>query len=541
MEAIMSTINLIAALAPILLVLILLVMLRMPATFAMPISLVLSALSAAFFWQVPTIQILASLLEGWVIGLSILLIIFGAILLLNTLKISGALTVIKTGFTNISPDHRVQMIIIAWLFASFLEGASGFGTPAAIGAPLLVALGFSPLAAVVVALIGDSAAVSFGAVGTPILIGLGQGLSTSTYAQLQQITVIASSIDLLCASLIPFFMVLVLTRFFGEKRSWREGIAAWRFALFSGFAFTLPAFLVAYFLGPEFPSIVGALLGLVVVIMTAKRGWLLPEKAWRLPENSDAGIQTPPDDHHANTSLIKAWMPYLIASSMLVLTRLDALPLKDFLRSSKLTFTELLGTSISTSIAPLYSPGFIFVLVAVVFCFVYKLSLFKITTVWRETAGRLGPTIVALAGSVPLVRIFLNSGVNHAGLSSMPTELAELASASLSSYWPLVAPFIGMLGSFIAGSSTFSNMMFASLQQDAALSSQLPANIILAQQLLGSNAGNMICVTNVVAAASVVKISGKEGDIVRLTIGPAVLYCSLVGLVGLLYIANFPG
>lgn len=126
-----------------------------------------------------------------------------------------------------------------------------------------------------------------------------------------------------------------------------------------------------------------------------------------------------------------------------------------------------------------------------------------------------------------------------AGLSSMPTELAELAAASLSSYWTLVAPFIGMSGSFIAGSSTFSNMMFASLQQDAALMSHLPVNIILAQQLLGSNAGNMICVTNVVAAASVVKIAGKEGDIIRLTIGPALLYCSLVGVSGFLYIATF--
>lgn len=535
----MSALHLLASLAPILLVLSLLVVMRMPATIAMPISLVLSALSAILFWQVPTTQILASILEGWVIGLSIMLIIFGAILLLNTLKTSGALSVIKTGFTTISPDHRVQMIIIAWLFGSFLEGASGFGTPAAIGAPLLVALGFSPLAAVVVALIGDSAAVSFGAVGTPILVGLGQGLSNSTYAQLQQITVIASSIDLLCASLIPLFMVLILTRFFGERRSWLEGFAISRFALFSGFAFTLPAFLVAYFLGPEFPSIIGALVGLVIVITTAKRGWLLPDIVWRLPIDPEIDIQAQVKDQLVSMSMMKAWMPYLIASGLLVVTRLEVLPFKHLLQSAKFTFIELLGTPISTHLAPLYSPGFVFMAVAMAFCFIYKLPLGKTLTVWKETVWRLGPSVVALGASVPMVRIFLNSGVNDAGLSSMPTELAELAAASLSSYWTLVAPFIGMSGSFIAGSSTFSNMMFASLQQDAALMSHLPVNIILAQQLLGSNAGNMICVTNVVAAASVVKIAGKEGDIIRLTIGPALLYCSLVGVSGFLYIATF--
>lgn len=535
----MSTIQLLTSLAPIILVLVFLVIMRMPATLAMPISLLLTGMSAIFFWQVPANQIMASIVEGWVIGFSILLIIFGAILLLNTLKKSGALSVIKTGFTNISPDHRVQMIIIAWLFGSFLEGASGFGTPAAIGAPLLVALGFSPLAAVVVALIGDSAAVSFGAVGTPILVGLGQGLPMSTYAQLQQITVIASSIDLLCASLIPLFMVLIITRFFGERRSWLEGFSIWRFALFSGFSFTLPAFLVAYFLGPEFPSMIGSLVGLAIVITAAKRGYLLPDNVWRLSTDLAIDRQAPGKDQLISMSLIKAWMPYLIASGLLVVTRLEILPFKQLLQTAKFTFIELFGTPISTNLAPLYSPGFVFMLAAIAFSAIYKLSLYNTLSIWKETVWRLGPTVIALGASVPMVRIFLNSGINDAGLSSMPNELAELAATSLSSYWPLFAPFIGMLGSFIAGSSTFSNMMFASLQQDAALVSHLPVNIILAQQLLGSNAGNMICVTNVVAAASVVKITGKEGDIIRLTVGPALLYCGLVGVFGFLYITIF--
>ena len=135
------------ALMPVLAVLLFLVILRMPATRAMPLALMITASMAWFVWRVPGKHIAASVIEGWVISSGIILIVFGAIVLLRTLQASGAINVIRAGFTRVSPDRRVQAIIIAWLFGSFLEGASGFGTPAAIVAPLLVALGFPPLAA----------------------------------------------------------------------------------------------------------------------------------------------------------------------------------------------------------------------------------------------------------------------------------------------------------------------------------------------------------------------------------------------------------
>ncbi len=132
-----------------------------------------------------------------------------------------------------------------------------------------------------------------------------------------------------------------------------------------------------------------------------------------------------------------------------------------------------------------------------------------------------------------MVRIFLNSDVNTSGLAAMPTELAHLAVAHLASVWPLMAPMIGALGSFVAGSSTFSNMMFAGLQQEAALVADHSPRLILALQVLGSNAGNMICVMNVVAAAAVVNLAGKEGQIIRLTLGPMLFYAIGAGVVGL--------
>lgn len=541
----MTSIQFLTTLVPAASVLMLLVIMRLPATSAMPLSLIATAVAAAWVWRVPGLQLAASVVEGWIIALTILVIVFGAILLLNTLRATGALAVISAGFSSVSPDHRAQLIIVAWLFAAFLEGASGFGTPMAIGAPLLVALGFPPMAAVVMVLIGDSAPVSFGAVGTPVVVGLGQGVAGIGADQLQEVAVLAMTMDLVIASLLPLLMVSLLTRLFGANKSWREGLAFWRFALFSGFAFTLPAWAVARWLGPEFPSILGALMGLILVVTAAKRSWWMPSQLWRLPTTAAGEAMTAPSEaspltsqYQARMSLLRAWSPYVAVALLLILTRVDFLPFKAWLQSIAMEFTGLLGTDISTRIAPLYLPGTLFVLIAVVFGFIFRLPAAGHGAVWSESIRRLLPTAIALGTSVPMVRIFLNSGENTAGLASMPKELGELAAQAFAEHWPLVAPFLGALGSFIAGSSTFSNMMFASLQQQAAVLGDVPVNLVLALQMLGANAGNMISVLNVVAAVSVVKLAGREGEVIRLTLVPALLYCVFAGAIGWLIQAS---
>ena len=146
----------------------------------MPIAYFVTVLIAFLVWNTPGAQIVAASIHGLVTAANLLFIGFGAILLLNTLKACGDIHAIRQGFIDISPDRRVQAIIIAWLFGSFIEGAAGFGAPAAIAAPLLVAIGFPAMAAVVVALIIQSTPVSFGAVGTPILVGVNTGLSGQT-------------------------------------------------------------------------------------------------------------------------------------------------------------------------------------------------------------------------------------------------------------------------------------------------------------------------------------------------------------------------
>jgi lactate permease len=182
-------------------------------------------------------------------------------------------------------------------------------------------------------------------------------------------------------------------------------------------------------------------------------------------------------------------------------------------------------------------PGSLFALTALLALLIQRGSLQHLRLALHQSSSMLWPSLVARCAAVPMVRIFLQSGVNNAGLDAMPMALAELAATRLSDIWLLVAPLVGALGSFIAGSATFSNLMFASFQQAMAEDAGLSNQLVLALQMLGANAGNMICVVNVVAAASVVGLNGREGEIIRYTLLPMVYYCLAASLVAWLFFA----
>ena len=191
------------AVTPILLAAVLLVGCRVPAKWAMPLVYVTAVLIAILPWHVPWQRVVASTMQGLVITFDLLLIIFSAILLLKTLEQSGAVSAIWKSFHKISQDRRIQIVIIAWLFGSFIEGASGFGTPAAIAAPLLVALGFPAACAVMIGMMIQSTAVTFGAVGTPILVGVQGGVSGADQSFIQAVTVRAAILHAITGTLIP--------------------------------------------------------------------------------------------------------------------------------------------------------------------------------------------------------------------------------------------------------------------------------------------------------------------------------------------------
>lgn len=541
---------------PILLAGLLLVGFRWPAKKAMPIVFLVSIIIAFFAWGMPLNRILASTLQGLGFTVSILWIIFGAILLLNTLKHSGALKVIRAGFTNISSDRRVQVIIIAWLFGSFIEGASGFGTPAAIAAPLLVGLGFPALGAVVIGMMIQATPVSFGAVGTPLVIGVTTGLKTtelsgqleaagSNWEQfLQLITSDVAIIHAIIGTFMPLFMCMILTRFFGKNKSWTEGLSIAPFAIFAGLSFTIPYALTGVFLGPEFPAIIGALVGMIIVVPAAKAKFLLPKDSWDFesaenwPSTWMGDLEVKLEnftDKTSKLSLAKAWIPYVLVAVFLVLSRIPSLGINTVLKYVTISFSDILGErGISTSFDPLYLPGGIMAMVVLITYFMHKMKPKEMFAAIGESSNTLLGAGFVLMFTVPMVRILINSGVNDMGYESMPITMAQWVAESVGGVYPAFAASIGALGAFIAGSNTVSNMMLSQFQFSTATSLGLTGSIMVALQAVGAAAGNMIAIHNIVAASATVGMLGREGFILRRTILPTIYYLIFAGIIALI-------
>ncbi|EMC0409729.1 L-lactate permease [Vibrio fluvialis] len=553
-----DTLLALVAFSPIVVAAILLVGLNWPAKKAMPVAFALTVAIALTFWDMTANRVLASVLQGLGITVTVLWIVFGAIFLLNTLKYTGAITVIRNGFTNISPDRRIQAIIIAWCFGSFIEGASGFGTPAAIAAPLLVAIGFPALAAVLMGMMIQSTPVSFGAVGTPILVGVNKGLDTHNItealvahgsnwdAYLQQITASVALIHASVGTLMPVLMAMMLTRFFGKNRSWTEGLSILPFALFAGLAFTIPYALTGVLLGPEFPSLVGGLFGLTIVVTAAKKGFLVPKQSWDFrPENEWpaewlGSLKMELDDIKGKPmGLALAWLPYVLLAVILVLSRVSA-DFKGLLLSVNLAFNNIFGeVGVSASIAPLYLPGGILVFVALLAVLLQARSLKPMGQALGESTKTLIGAGFVLVFTIPMVRIFINSGVNMSDLASMPVTTANFAAGLVGSAFPALSATVGALGAFIAGSNTVSNMMFSQFQFEVAQTLSVSSVIVIALQAVGAAAGNMIAIHNVVAASATVGLLGREGATLRKTIIPTFYYLVVTGLIGLAVIYGF--
>ncbi len=506
------------AVLPILMAGILLIGIRWPARIAMPFVYFVTVIVAFFVWSMNTTHIVASTIQGLFITFDILWIIFGAILLLNVLKHSGAIKAIRNGFMNISTDRRVQVVIICWLFGAFIEGAAGFGTPAAIVAPLMVAVGFPAIAAVMLGMMVQSTPVTFGACGTPILIGVKDGLinpdiisrltaaNIDIYDYLQIITSNVVIIHAIVGTLIPLLMVIMMTRFFGANKSWSEGLSILPFAIFGGLAFTVPYVLTGVFLGPEFPSLLGALIGLSVVTFAAKKKFLIPKDNWNFappdewPSSWWGKLDINLDELNSKPSMNpkRAWAPYLLVALFLVLSRLPQLNIGTLLKSIKLTWINILGTEINAATTPLYLPGSIIIFVVILTYFIHQMDFKEMKAAFNESTKMLLGAGFVLIFTVPMVRIYINSGINDSNLLSMPIAMAKWVAVNVGNIWPLFAPAIGALGAFIAGSNTVSNLMFSVFQHGVADSLFISGAMVVSLQAVGAAAGNMIAIHNVV-------------------------------------------
>lgn len=538
------------AFLPILLCVIAMAIFNCPAKYALPGAWLLACVFGFAFWKMDFSKLLAYSVTGLLNSLDVLIIIVGAILVMNTLKRSGGMSAINNGFKKISTDARIQAIIIGFLFVSFLEGAAGFGTPAALAGPLLVSLGFPPVAAAVVALICDSVAVSFGAIGTPVaqsISCLGSEIATEGY--IHNLSLWSAIPHAIVGTFIPFIAVAIMCKFFSKEKSIKPALQVLPFALFAGIVYTVPYTLIAAIFGYEFPSILGSLIGLAITVVAAKFGFLVPKEVWTFGDESEwddswksAAKPEPPKE--SGMSLIRAWIPYIIIAVGLVITRIPALGIKSFLQSDAflVNFDFTIGsTPVKYVLKWAFVPGTMFIIVALLTILIHKMKFKEVSAAWKDSFKQVSGATIAIVFGLALVQIMRYSGSNEVESTEMKSMIFYMAEAlSKAGKWLYVvfSPIIGVLGAFVSGSNTVSNTLFTNLQYQSAANLNLDTVIIVAMQIIGGAIGNMICVNNVVAACATVGTPGKEGKIIRINCIPTVIYVAgtiLVMTAGLLF------
>lgn len=563
------------AFIPILIALILMVGMRWPSTRAMPLAWISAAVLAYAVWDLDFVRIAALSVQGFITAFGVLIIVFGALLIYYTLQTSGAMETIQAGMQKITPDRRLQAIIIGFMFGAFIEGAAGFGTPAALAAPLLMGLGFPPLCAAVICLVFNSVPVTFGAVGTPVIQGFSP-IQNMAFDVLKTIDPNAVPFDVFkhigeyvtlmhlpMLFLLPIGMLGFMTRFFGKNKSWKEGFAVWKYCLMASVCFGVPYLLLAWTLGPEIPSLIGGLVGLGVLVYLTKKGVCVPKDVWIFEDREHwnpewTGIIKAENIHEfkEHMSQLKAWMPYILCGVFLVLTRVPQFGLKALINDPMFNFgmSDIFGVEgVSSYIAVLNLPGTIpFILVSIITIFIHgmtkndEIGSNKVSRAWGTAIQKMTAPTIALLSAVALVSIFRGTEATtvealmyHGRGVSMPLAMAITISELTGDSWALLASYIGGLGAFITGSNTVSDLLFSNFQWDVAVTlgyDYWQSIAILAAQAVGGAMGNMICVHNVVSVCAVLGMIGHEGAIIRRTFWPFLIYGIPAGIIAFMLV-----
>lgn len=486
-----------------------------------------------FLWFKTDFALLNSgLITGALAVLTPITVIMGAVLFNRFQQLSGCQDTINKWLESITKNPIAQFMIIGFAFAFMIEGASGFGTPAAIAAPILIGLGYNPLKVVIAVLVFNSVPVSFGAVGTPTWFGFGSlGLSEEMIAE---IGLKASVVHLVSGLIVPVMALL----FVFEWKEVRKNIV---FIYLCVLSCAVPMALMAT-QSYEFPSLVGGALGFFISVFLAQKGIGLSKDSVN-SSNSNTVETVPFKD------VFKALLPILVLILTLVVTRIHQLGIKGMLRTSEILFeTDLgfaklsvskaikvslsgvLGTKEAEAYELLYAPALIpffftvFLLVAI-----YPAMKGNVGKMMKDTLSQIKLPFFALLGGVIMVKFMLIGG-DRAMVKIIGLALAD----ATGSYWTIFASYLGSIGAFFSGSNTISNLIFGGVQQSIAESTGLSVGTILAVQSVGGAMGNMTCINNIIAACSVSNITNKEGYIMKRTAIPMVTYGIIAALVATL-------
>lgn len=471
-----------------------------------PIALGIALILAFFPWSIPPVDALKSLLEGltlavWPILWTILAAVYTYRLSVATRAIDG----IKSSMISLSPDHRVQTLLITFALGGFLEAVAGFGSAVAIPTGILIALGFSPLVAATASLVANTIPVAFGALGIPVI----------TLAQLTTLPLNTLTLNI-CLQLFPLvvFLPLFLIYITTQKLTGLRGMIG--IGLTAGLTFGLGQTLVGYYLGPELAAIAGSFSAFLGILLYSR---IKPgREPWRVAETQESMADWSP---RSTGDWLRPWWPYLFVLILVVATRM--LPFLQFLRQSPLvTEIHFFAGSKPLPIDWFAAPGTLLLFSAIAGGLIQGAGPAQQRKVFGESVRQLIPTFLTVISIVALAKVMAHSG--------MVGQIAASLAAVTGKAFPFFSPLLGALGTFLTGSDTSANVLFGALQKQTALNLHLSPAWLTAANTSGATAGKMISPQSIAIAAAAAGMSGQEGTILRKTMIICLAYATVIGV-----------
>ena len=493
------TIDCLIALVTIVWLIIGFVVLKLPGHICCPIGLGITMVLAVLNWKMSLVSVFTAALEGvamaiWPIGI----IVIAAIFVYNLSVKTGAMDVIKTTLSSISADRRIQVLIIAWGFGGFLEGAAGFGTSVAIPAAILVGLGFDPIKACIICLLSNVPVAELGAIGIPVITGAGlTGLDASVvsgYAVLQLALLIV-----VC----PIFMV----KLSGSLKG------VWGITLVSGISFAVPAYLIGAFVGPELSTLVGAIVSMACTVVMAKTVNKQTDPEYYLDGVENARAQMA---ELSVGKMVKAWSPFLIMFAVLLLTSKLFPAINAPLASIKTAVPIYLnnaGEATKYTFSWINTPGVLIFVSGVIGGLLQGAKVKLMVEVFVASLKQMSKSLITIISIIAIAKVM--------GYAGMVNDIALGLVAVAGGFFPLLTPIIGGIGTFITGSVTSSCTLFSALQAETGAALGLSQEWLVAANAAGATVGKVISPQSIAMATAATGCAGSDGIIIR----KAIVYC----------------
>ena len=507
-------IHFLLAMLPIIWLIIALSGLKMAGHVACPIALIITAVEALFLWKQKIIDVLTGGLEGFAMAIwPICLVIVAAVFTYNLVVHTKNMELIKKMLTSVSKDKRILVLIISWGFGGFMEGMAGFGTAVAIPAGILCGLGFDPIFAAMVCLVANTTPVAFGSIGIPTVTAANvTGFSphmTASYVVLQLALMVI---------LVPFFLVFITGKHEGAK-----GLGDYKEILFitlmSGVSFLIPQYLTAKFIGAELPAVIGSVCSMAVTIILAKV--MLKGKSSKF----DVEIEEKEDERSLTVKdALVAWSPFILVLVFLLLTSTLVPAIHDPLSAIKSNVPIYTGEGAAPyTFTWVATPGVLILIAAFIGGIIQKCPIGEIFGVLGKTVVQMLKTIITIMAVLATAKIM--------GYSGMTQSIADFIVRVTGSFYPLVAPLIGSIGTFVTGSSTSSSVLFSKLQASTGAELNINQIWLVAANTVGSTAGKIISPQSIAVATAATATVGKESEILTKVIKYFVLFAVIYGLV----------